>query len=113
MRDEYDFSKARRNPYAERIRREGITIAERHEDGSAQNRYFPPGTYPSAAKSVHVYPVKKVWVVRTEGASRAFRRVSTEEQATAIGLNLARKTGAELVVHFSVTRPRHAKVKAA
>ncbi len=103
MKDEYNFSNAdaKPNPFAERIRKEGMTITEVSSDGSRRSKHFPPGTLPCRARAIHVYKVKRGWVVRTEGASRAFRLTNSEQSATMIGRELARKRRADLVVHFA------------
>jgi hypothetical protein len=100
MRDEYDFSSAVKNPFVEQIRKEGMTISALDTTGAVlETRYYPPGTVPSTARTVHVYAENSEWVVRVEGATRAFRRTQTEAQAMELGVAMARKSGADLVLH--------------
>lgn len=101
MRDEYDFSKAKANPFAERLRIEGSTIKVNLKDGGVLTRHFPPGTVPSPGRTIHVYSVGKAWAVLVEGASRASRRVASEEEALKLARDIARRKKADIYVHAS------------
>jgi hypothetical protein len=100
MREDYSdhVETGVRGKYAERIRREGIVITEHAHDGSSSSWYYPPGTLPNRRR-VHVYSSGSHWYVRNEGASRAYRKFRSRDQAMELGLELAQKSQADLVVH--------------
>ena len=101
MREEYDFSKSRPNPFAERLKKEGCTIKVHLKDGNVSSRSFPPGTVPAQGRTIHVYSVGKNWAVLVEGAARASRRLPSQEEALKVARELARRKNSDIYVHAS------------
>lgn len=52
-----------------------------------------------ATKGVHVTPRDGKWAVRSAGAARASRVVRTQEEATQIAREQAKRNGVELYIH--------------
>ncbi|TRX34991.1 DUF2188 domain-containing protein [Flavobacterium sp. ZT3R18] len=52
-------------------------------------------------KNVHVVKSKsgEVWSVKTENSQKAYRNVSTQQEAIEIGKNVAKSNGSELLIH--------------
>lgn len=53
------------------------------------------------AKNVHVVKSKEgtEWSVKTENSQKAYRNVSTQQEAIEIGRNVAKNNSSELLIH--------------
>lgn len=51
------------------------------------------------SKNVHVVKNGDEWSVKTENSQKAYRNVSTQQEAIEIGKNVAKNNGSELIIH--------------
>lgn len=50
-------------------------------------------------KNVHVLPNQDVWKVHTSGSTKAYRNTSTQKEAIAIAIQVAKNNNSELLIH--------------